>query len=80
MKFRLGIEVETGRGFVEEQPVGLRQQRPRQCQPLLLAAGEALRPGLFGIEARLQMCQAGSPPSSEKKMMRALPISRSSDT
>jgi len=42
-----------GRGrFIEEQPVRPRQQRARQRNALLLAAGEALRPRLLAIETR----------------------------
>ena len=49
--------VERGGGFVEEEPVGLREQRPRDRDTLLLAAGEALTPIAFLIELALELGQ-----------------------
>ena len=49
--------VERGGGFVEEEPVGLREQRARDRDALLLAAREALSPIAFLIELALELGQ-----------------------
>ena len=46
--FPLGVFVEIGGGFVEEEPVWPQQQGARDGEALLFAAGEQLRPvGVF---------------------------------
>src|SRR5262245_31933945 len=44
-------------GLVEEQPVGLVEQRARKREALLLAAGEHLRPVFTALEIRRQSRQ-----------------------
>ena len=47
---RLTRFVERRRRLVKEQPVGLRQQRARHRETLLLAAGQARGPVVFVVE------------------------------
>ncbi len=54
---RLGLLVETRRGLVEEDPIGLDQERARQRQALLLAARKELLPVLGLIESILERAQ-----------------------
>src|SRR5277367_865392 len=50
VELRLELFVDGGRRFVEEEPVWPHQERARERQTLLLAAGQPLRPDLLVVE------------------------------
>jgi len=51
------VFVHGRRRFVEEEPIGLGEKRAGDCEPLLLAAGEALRPDVLDMELSDQIGQ-----------------------
>ena len=59
IKFGFRLRIQAGGRLVQEQPVRLRQQGARQCDALLLAAGQLLRPVLVVVEPGDELRQAG---------------------
>ena len=55
----LALFIERGGRFVEKQPVGRAEQRPRDREPLLLAAGKAHLPIVGFVELVDERGQAG---------------------
>ena len=50
------VGVEAGKGFVQQQQVGLRHQCAGQCEALLFAAGQAVH-AAFGFAAQADFVQ-----------------------
>ena len=63
VEMRLRLRVEARGRLVEEQPIGLRQQGAGEGDPLLLAAGKALRPVLVLVQMRNETRRAPHPPA-----------------
>jgi len=59
VEFGLELLVERRGRFVQQQPVGLLEQRTGDRQALLLAAGEALRPNFLAVELVRQRADPG---------------------